>query len=216
MTVRVYFTNYADDQFAIELLHQLLDQHWPRIEAAKSAQSADQMTAIVAEIINIKLLSQVAIIAQSHQNQQAEVLRLVSLLFIANAVFAEGLRRWLTTDGLDLAFIDAHGKIIDRQMQFYELTGTKACFFALLHLCLGSLCEERDNELKAGMPQRHAIASKNPEAGLSLLDIVTPVFEKLHRSVNAEPEMSEKLRHVGRQLLLSSETLMWLSGQQQS
>ncbi len=221
MTVRVYFSKYADDPFAVELLHQLLDEYWTRIEAAKEAQSAELMVVIAAEIINTKLLQQAAVIAQTYQGQQSEVMRLVGVSLIAKAVFVETLRCWLTTDALELMFVEEHGMIVDKQMRFYELTGTRGCFFGLLHLCLGTLCEARDKELSGGTPQRHTFQiSQNqsaPESGarLSLLDILTPIFERTRQATNLESEMSERLRVMGRHLLLGSETLTWLSSQQQ-
>ena len=214
MSSNVHFTQHADDAYLVERLHQIMDQSWRAIEAAKAARSIDRLVAIVVQLIGAPMFAQAARLLEQHRARPRESLRLVGMELLAQAVCAEALRRWIDIDGLVINFIEEHAFIVDKQQRFYELTGEKACFFALMHLCLGEICEASDRRVSAGEARQHTLFLRQGSAHFSLFDLLIPIYERLSSEANSEVDLRARLAIVGRHLLAGAEMAMSLSEQQ--
>lgn len=202
MSKRVFFSTYADDAAFVERLHLLFDQNWKSLDRHPDERSVDEYLKLFSSLVDAPLIDRVRSIWEKAR-ETAPALRETAYVLIAHAVFGEALARWPETLLVNAQFQEAHAYALDSQMRLYELTEARACFFALLHVCLGDLCEVQQR------PETRVVRELRVEARGEPLFI--DVFTALYRNVRQVMETGaprDRLRGGAKELLYAAEIFL--------
>ena len=211
MKKRVYYSRYANDQLAVEVLELLFEGSWPVI-GSPEGRSLERLCGVWVNLVGPPMFGLVAHLAEQRPAGSPLTIEDAGIAVLMHAVFGEALRRWPETGVLDLEFQEEHARRVDRQMLCFELTGERARFWALLHLVMGELCEasekQREADRAAGRVGATVISGLPASGRFSLMDLLTAVYSEMERRANGEPEMPRRFQIGVEALFRGAETVI--------
>jgi hypothetical protein len=189
----IIHSKFDFDVYCIERLVRLLTTHWSKIglRGLEGQPPLGEHRTLVRELLDLLFSSQPRKRDGSAPQDRYEILHYVGLELVVTAAFIEAWVRWPSTVALDVEYVPIHQDNIRKQLQYYELTGAKALFFELLHVCLGDLTEAdiQRADQRGGWREFHILTVdwNDPSAGLAVLhDIGTRIDSLFQQPVQPD------------------------------
>ncbi len=212
MATRVYFTAHADDEMIIDEVVGNMQRFWSILSRCHDNGSCfDEFWDEYAKFLEAPWFEHIANILRRKGTPREHMLA-VAKQMLGMSAFLGASACWPHASQVQLELEEAHAKIIDLQIERYELSQSERTFFALAHFNLGAICRELDAEFGPGKSiavpvGAPGLVNKAGARAFSMLDILAPLYTEIKSGVGLRTPSEEKARFASSRLALGAQRL---------